>query len=205
MIISNETKEIIHGMLLSDANLEFSNSRSKNARMRFHQSDQLFIDHLYDQMNLNQLVGAKPYLSTHFCKKYQKLRVSYKFNTFTFPYFTEIYSSWYTKVNNKNIKIIPNNISELLTPRTIAYWIMGDGSYMKASGRISISTDSFTVKEVELLRDILFTQYHISSYKYPNGHNENQFIIRFSRHYSKDLANLIYPYLPNFMLYKIGL
>ena len=205
IVFSPETKEIITGMLLSDANLNFCNSRAKNARLRFHQKDKLFIDHLYLKMSINNLVGSKPYLAKQIDKKYNKVRESYKFNTLAFPYFTDIYSSWYTIINNRNVKIVPNNISDLLTPRAIAYWIMGDGSYMKDSGRISFSTDSFTLKEVELLRDILLTKYNIASYIYSNGMKEDQFIIRISRTNSRDLAMIVYPYLPDFMLYKVGL
>ena len=42
-------------------------------------------------------------------------------------YFTEIYPTWYTKINNKNILILPPNIEDLLTDVAIAYWIMADG------------------------------------------------------------------------------
>lgn len=57
---------------------------------------------------------------------------------------------WNTKIENRNIKIVAKNISELLTQRAIAYWIMGDGTYNKKY--IFISTESFTKIEVELLQ-----------------------------------------------------
>jgi hypothetical protein len=57
---------------------------------------------------------------------------SYRFSTLVHPYLTEIYPSWCTKVNNKNNKILPNNINILLTDVAIAYWLMGDDTYNKS-------------------------------------------------------------------------
>lgn len=37
----------------------------------------------------------------------------------------------YDEINKKRIKIIPNNINELLTPIGLAYWIMDDGNFNK--------------------------------------------------------------------------
>jgi hypothetical protein len=190
-------------MLLSDANLNFCSPRSKNARMRFHQKSKLFIDHLYEKMTLNNLVRAKPHLSKQIDKKYNKIRESYKFNTLTFPYFTEIYPTWYTKINNKNIKIVPPNISDLLTPRAIAYWLMGDGSYIKASGRISFATHSFSINEIELLQNVLLAKYNINSNRY--AANSSQYVIYIPRKDAINLAMLVYPYLIESMHYKIGL
>jgi hypothetical protein len=71
--------------------------------MRFHPKDQLFIAQLYLKMSMNNLVTAKPYLAKQIDKKYNTIRESYKFYTLTFPYFTDIYYSWYTNINNRNI------------------------------------------------------------------------------------------------------
>lgn len=46
-------------------------------------------------MSINNLTSSKPYLAKQLDKKYNKVRESYKFNTLTFSYFTDIYSSWY--------------------------------------------------------------------------------------------------------------
>jgi len=41
----------------------------------------------------------------------------YFFSTFTLPFFTELHSKGYRKVDGKNVKVLPENIAELLTPR----------------------------------------------------------------------------------------
>ena len=57
------------------------------------------------------------------------------------------------------VKIIPNNIGELLTEIGLAYWLMGDGFYRKNRGGVFICTDSYTPKEVELLVETLMNKF----------------------------------------------
>jgi len=45
---------------------------------------------------------------------------SYLFKTITHPSFRELFTQWYIKVNNKNVKIVPANIAELLPPIALA-------------------------------------------------------------------------------------
>lgn len=51
--------------------------------------------------------------------------VSYVFATFTLPYFTDLHMLWYRNVDGKNVKVLPANIADLLTPIAIAYWLGG--------------------------------------------------------------------------------
>jgi hypothetical protein len=64
-------------------------------------------------------------------KRTGKSYTSWRFATFALPYFSDLQSQWYHKVNKKNIKRIPDNIEELLTPVALAYWNAGDGHYCK--------------------------------------------------------------------------
>ncbi len=68
------------------------------------------------------------------------------------PFFTE---QWYRNEDGKKIQVIPANISNLLTPIAMAYWLSGDCHYNKTQGAIEIYTDSFTTAEVDRLRSIL--------------------------------------------------
>lgn len=67
----------------------------------------------------------------------------------------------YDEINKKRIKIIPQNIKDLITPKSIAYWIMDDGSYDKSN--IRICTHSFTYEEVNLLKDVLDCKFNLKS------------------------------------------
>nr|QBM31568.1 hypothetical protein [Arthrobotrys musiformis] len=78
---------------------------------------------------------------------------SVSFATRSLPCLVEIYDLFY--LNKK--KIILANIYYLLTPVALAHMIMGDGS-ARTSG-LRISTDSFSVKEVVLLINVLIIKY----------------------------------------------
>jgi len=86
---------------------------------------------------------------------------TYYFQSLTLPYFTRLYKEWYIPGirSNSNIKIIPKRIDKYLTPIALAPWTMGDGTYDKGKNkRIVLCTDSFTLGEVNILRDILIIE-----------------------------------------------
>lgn len=57
-------------------------------------------------------------------------------------------ASGIVKVDGKFVKVLPeSNIAELLTPVTLAYWLAGDGHFVKREGSIQIATHSFTPEE----------------------------------------------------------
>lgn len=87
----------------------------------------------------------------NYLKQNNKIYSSYSFKILFLPYFTELHSQWYTKVNNKNIKIVSMNIVDLLIPISLAYWFIGDGSFYKINKTIKLSTESFTFEEVTRL------------------------------------------------------
>jgi hypothetical protein len=59
-------------------------------------------------------------------------------------------------------KIIPTNIVELLTPRSLAFWIMDDGQQVKRGG-VTLCTDSFKTDEIKILRDALKTNFNLET------------------------------------------
>jgi LAGLIDADG DNA endonuclease family len=83
--------------------------------------------------------------------------------------FTDLHQSWYKKIDGKQLKVLPANIAELLTPIALAYWLCGYGHYHKTQGSIVIAKNSYTLTEVDLLRSILLENYHINSTRYSGG------------------------------------
>lgn len=53
------------------------------------------------------------------------------------------------------VKNVPTNIDKLLTPVGLAYWFSDDGYFHKASGGLYLSTNSFSLAEIELLVKVL--------------------------------------------------
>nr|CAG8544364.1 8120_t:CDS:2 [Entrophospora candida] len=74
---------------------------------------------------LISLVGTPPRKSSYYDKRTDNTDVSYAFATFTHPYFTDQSKVWYTRVDGKHIKVLPENIADLVTPIALAYWLSG--------------------------------------------------------------------------------
>ena len=107
----------------------------------------------------------RPYLSKEFKlkdrsftdKKTNKIYSSVSFATLALPCFNDYRNLFY---NSNNLKIVPSNISNLLSPRGLAYWIMDDGQQVKRGG-VTLCTDSFNSQEINILRDALKTNFNL--------------------------------------------
>ena len=119
-----------------------------------------------------------------------------EFTTRALPCFTELYFDFYP---NK-IKIVPNNIYELLTPVAIAHIIMGDGRY--ASG-VLICTDSYTIQDVIKLMNVFIIKYGLACTL--RKHNKNQYRIYIRKQSLSLLIALVKPYMFSSFYYKLGL
>ena len=63
----------------------------------------------------------------------------------------------------ENSKIVPKDIINKLTPVSLAYWIMDDGSFSKSKGYLILCTDSYSKENVLYLTSILETKFNLSS------------------------------------------
>jgi hypothetical protein len=133
------------------------------------------------------------------------LSIAYRFATITLAFFTELQSRWYKKVNNKNIKTIPDNVEEELTPIALAYWLPGDGYYHQTQGSIVIATNSFTPDEIDLLRSILLKKFHIDSTRIAANKSKGQYMIRIPKREVPKVQELVKPHIPPTMAYRVGL
>lgn len=70
------------------------------------------------------------------------LYASYEIGTRALPCFLELYDNFYVN----GVKVVPENIYELLTPVAFAHLIQGDGGF-KSKG-IYLCTDSYTIQDV---------------------------------------------------------
>ena len=102
--------------------------------------------------------------------------------------------------DNSGVKILPLNLKEKLTARSLAYWIMDDG--YKSKNGFYLYTESFTLEENHKLSKILKNKFNLNCgiHKHTNGHR----LYIFST--SKDnLQQLIQPYLISHFYYKFDL
>lgn len=122
----------------------------------------------------------------------------YEFNTYTFRSFNWVHKMFY----KKGIKTVNVNIEKYLTPLALAIWIMHDG--MLAKPGVRIASNSFSLKERELLVKILNDKFNL--------HCRIQYLKSIKKYsiYIKALSiphlkNIILPYTHKSMYYKLGL
>jgi LAGLIDADG DNA endonuclease family len=187
-------------MLLGDGSLGIP---YKRAQLVIEQKDREFVQLLWEKFDSIGIVGAIPFHRFQLDKRTGKTYESYRFSSFTLPYLTELHSIWYKKNNGKNVKIIPSNIEELLTPIALAYWLASDSGFNKKHGILVISTESFLFEEVQILSSILQKKYNI--HNTINTHGKNKFVIRIAKSSMGSLQTIVTPFFPPSMKYRIGL
>jgi hypothetical protein len=69
----------------------------------------------------------------------------------------------------------------------------------------NISTDSLTLSEVDLLRSLLLDKLNIESTRNANGKGQDQYIIRIPKREVPKVQELVEPFMPHAMRYRVGL
>ncbi len=185
---------VVIGLLLSDGWLTYSNSRSKNARLGFLQSgaNSSYVWYVFNI--LSHYCSSYPIYRTR--KYLGKSNCSLHFFTRALPCFTELHSLFY----HKGVKIIPNNIYDLLTPVALAHLVMGDG-VAKEHGLI-ICTDSYTISDIIRLMNVLIIKYRLDCrLRY---HTPTQPRIYIRERSMPTLRGIVKPFIVESMSYKLG-
>jgi len=118
-----------------------------------------------------------------------------EFFTRSMPCLTELRSLFYPN----GVKIIPQDIYNMLTPIALAHLIMGDGSVSQYG--LIICTDSYTVQDVVRLINVLMIRYRLDcTCHFYNITQPRIYILQGSM---ASLLNIISPYMHSSMLYKL--
>jgi len=108
-------------------------------------------------------------------------------------------------LNAEGNKIIPNNIADHLTPRSLAFWIMDDGQQVKKGG-LTLCTDSYNSNEINILREALKKNFNLETSINNKKGNDDTFYERI--YIKKDSFENIKPsliqHMHDSMLYKIS-
>ena len=115
----------------------------------------------------------------------------YQFSTQSLTCWNDLHALWYVN----GVKVVPQNIFELLTPISIAYWIMDDGG--RNGNGFHFATNAFTADEVNLLIKVLQDKFGLKC----SVHSRNRIYIWASS--TEQLANIVRPYVHSSMAYKI--
>jgi hypothetical protein len=195
--LPKEFKDILVGLLLGDLSAE---KQTLNVRLRFKQSTKHkdYLNHLFELFstycpNVPKTNNLAP------DKRTGKVYSNIWFNTYSLPCFAELYNLFYLEGK----KVIPLNIGELLTPLGLAYWLCDDGSFCKARSIVTLCTESFILKEVNLLANILNDKWNLNCYI--NKTNNGGARILIPRKSLPVLQSFLKDIMPIMMRHKIGL
>jgi len=122
----------------------------------------------------------------------------YEFNTYTFRSFDWIYKMFYK--NGK--KRIHSNLGNFLTPLALAIWISNEGCRVKSG--VWISCNTFTLKEVEFLIEILNKNFCLIC-NVQNINIPNKYSIYIQKKSIPKLRKIVSPFIHTSMLHKLGL
>lgn len=123
---------------------------------------------------------------------------SVSFNSISLPCFTELHELFYLS----GVKIVPQNIGELLTPLGLCYWICDDGGFNKVYRSLILSTNSFSQEEVNLLINVLNSKWNLNCTINKKGANS---VIRIPSKSLPILQSMLKDIMPTMMKHKIGL
>ena len=200
--LSEFLKQVLVGKLLGDAHMRkynTSENSKSNARIIFLQSleQSELIYNLYDLFK--DFTVSPPKVNSSLIKETGNMRHNISFGTRTLPCFNEYYHLFY----KDRLKIVPTKIKDLITPVSLAYWIMGDGSW-KGYG-LRLNTNNLTKDEVELLINALNRKFGFSSSINIANKSKSQYTIYIPSKDIEKLRSLVIPYiLPSFR-HKLGL
>jgi hypothetical protein len=165
-------KQVLIGILLGDASLIWNTKKTK-ASLALRQKNKEYLDHLCSIFQ--NYITAKP--------TQNRQTGVWQCNTRSFAAFRFYKHQFYT---DENKKIIPKRIHKWLTPRTIAYWYMDDGSqkWKGYSSGLRFCTDCFPHDQVKNLAQTLTDLYGVKTSLriYVSGRGLERFFFRIFIH-----------------------
>ncbi len=204
--LNSVQKEVGLGILLGDANLQTQN-KGKTYRLRYeggdkHKSYIQSIHQVFTEWCLADLAEK-----TRIHPNTKSLIKNWEFQTLSHEemnFFASLF------LNQEGKKRVPENILEHpnFTPRSLAYWIMDDGSKMDHTTNqgkgLEIHTESFLEPEVAYLCETLAKKYNLKSWpKTKKRDGKVYHIVAISGKSYETLLNLIEPYMHNDMYHKL--
>nr|WVH37975.1 LAGLIDADG endonuclease [Fomes fomentarius] len=109
----------------------------------------------------------------------------------------------FNHLTNKYVKIVPDNILDLMDPIVLAYLIQGDGNFDKSRNRVRIYTNSYHKLEVENLALAIKTKLNIYTEKLHD--RKDQWILTIGANNLDLLRKIVIPYFHPTMYYRLGL
>lgn len=149
--LPNNLNSILIGIMLGDGSISRT-SITSNCRfeMSFGSKYKDFAESISD---LFKDFIRTPVKTIQVKNKQGETYSNFRLKTVSLPVFNYYFDMFYSFniEKNKYVKIIPENIFDLLDPVVLAYLIMTDGNFDKSRKRVRIYTNSYSKADVERL------------------------------------------------------
>lgn len=183
---------MVIGLILSDGHLAYA-SNGKNVSFYFKQGfiNMSFLLHCFSK--LAHYCQSMPLVVSY--TKNNKSFYALQFRTRFLPPFTKLALLFYPN----GVKIVPENIYDLLNPISLAYWIMGDGATIKNG--LLLCTNSFSIQDVVRLMNVLIIKFELDCTLIIRDKKYHMIYIK--KHSLPRLQQLVLTYMHSSFLYKI--
>lgn len=193
--ISSREKEILIGTILGDAHIAMLKTA---ARLEITHSEKQKEYVLWKHTEFKRLTRAMPRLVKIEDARYGKTYRQWRFATSAADWCTALHRIFY----RERIKIVPENISDLLTSSLgLAVWFMDDGGRRNDSYGLFLNTLSFTLPEHELLRACLRKNFSLETRVH---WIQDGYRLYIPSKCAKHFCELVYPHLIPLMHYKLS-
>jgi len=195
-------QSVFIGIMLGDGSL-YRSSPTSNVRfeMSFGQKYEAFALHLGELFKDYMINPVKSLEVKGLNKNYTNYRLKTRSLPIFVPYFNMFYI--FNQDLNKHVKIIPQNIIELLDPVVLAYLIQTDGNFDKGRNRVRIYTNSYQKEDVKNLAFAINKK--MAFYTGVLHDRNNQWILTIGAKQLNLLRETVSTHFYSSMLYRIGL
>lgn len=190
--------EIIFGSLLGDGHLERRKGGAGSRLSLFQESS-----HVEYILYLHQILAdwgycnpQSPQIKKRLGTKGKIIKVV-RFHTWTYTSWNWIHDLWYID----DIKHIPQNVGDFLTPIALAIWIMDNGG--RVSSGLKLATNGFNFQECQLLTNVLYSNFKLKASVISAG-VADQYCIYIWKESMEDLRRIVSPFIIKEMTYKIN-
>jgi len=193
VLLTSLQHDLIVGSALGDANIR---QREKNCNFRVGHSKLQEKYLLWKYKIFQEFILSKPKWNIRYIN-------GYVIKTLNLSTVTHKVFNFYRKLfYKKNVKKVTRELLNLLNPRSLAIWLCDDGCYAKKQGYIILCTNSYSLKEHEIMKKYFEEIWSLSP---TIGFRDNKYhYLRFKQEDSKKLVEIVKPFIPKFMSYKIG-
>lgn len=185
-------EDVLTSLAIGDGCI-YKSKGNKNYRMNLAHSQKQKYYFLEKYNQLKSFIETDYFIETQTHSKTGNKHTCYKFQTRVHPYYTEMHKKFYD--NGK--KIIPENFSEILNEKIIAYKYFDDGHKMTSG--YSLAMHDYDKESIEILKKAILKNFAIEC----NIHGEKSIYI--PSIYRNEFTKILLKYATKDLEYKLFL